>query len=1285
MDSRPLQRVRFLLGRAGSGKTYRCLEEMRRADREEPLGPPLILLVPEQATYQMDRALLDKSPRRASLRCQVLSFRRLSYLVLEGQLTRRRVLSELGREMVIQALLRRRRDDWHFFDASRVRPGWLAHLSRLIHELRQYRVTTDMLQRAGSALSVLSGGDSPLVRKLHDLALLLDDYQNFLAERCYDSDDVAGLLTLAIHRSPWLHGARLWVDSFGDFTKMEYEVLDALLHTVSEATFSLCLDADALLESDGLGDSTRLFHRAEETYRRLRELVPGETPVELIRLPEEAVPPRFRARQLQCIEKEMFADLVPKLFEEVPPWSGEDGVPAKGSPFSGAASGAESFRIEHQSHRCVTLLEARHRRAEVEYVARTIRKLVMQEGWRYRELAVIVRRLEDYQSLIEAVFPDYGIPFFMDVRRSVRHHPLVELVRATVRVAADNWRRVDVVRWLRTDLPTRSSPQPWVRELVDRLEQYADEHGLDGEVWRAQRWRVSAPAGDNVPEYLQPEVLNRERLRLTEPLAEFCRSLGEAREISVHTALAALWRMLERLGVAQSLSAWQEQARAAGRLEEAAEHAQVWDGLVQVFDELEMALGREKLSCQDFAAVLETALDSLTLGLVPPALDEVLIGAIERSRQPELRGVFLLGVNEGIFPLTGDEDALLNDTDREQLHQLGIELAPTAEARHYQEQYLGYVAFTRASERLWVSYALADEQHHSLLPSPFIERLQRLFPELQPERVEGGVGTISWHEALTWSELASAAAREVRSHVRWGKCYCTETELEPPKTSASARCPWEDWWEPTQQRPVALRMVERAARFDPTVQLPPALAKLLFLQGSELRLSVSELESYAQCPFQFFAGSGLRLRARQTFRLSRQDLGELLHRILQFFVPRYIRELVISLSTSSGTHDTATKEDEDCTRRERLRRVLHEVADSVLQELEDDRFEASARRQHVMRQAQRILGDYVVALDRQLRRGSFLPIQTEIFFGHDEQTAQRWAVELSDSACGQVPTYLVPRGRIDRLDIALDSDVETVRDKEGLRAEEIADQPTKVAPIVLVPDTAGGLAGHTLSPWEALGVQVSPDGRHRSIAWLRVVDYKLSPMSLDFDRMYHGLDLQLMLYLLVAQDMFGVPVGRSCAFYAPLRRQPKKMDTAQENVHSHSDWEWLRGYRLSGVFPVEAIEALDRETDVGYSPIVALYIKKDGTLGRENQSDAVDSADLEALAERTRQRLRRLGQAILQGEISVRPTLHRNQIPCSMCSWLAVCRFDRAWYDYNRLPALSKEEVLSRLRGASRA
>ena len=88
-------RVKFLLGPAGSGKTFRCLEEVRAALANNPDGDPLVFLAPKQATFQIERQLLDavwwgerpREPKQNSIngftRLNIFSFDRLAQFVRE--------------------------------------------------------------------------------------------------------------------------------------------------------------------------------------------------------------------------------------------------------------------------------------------------------------------------------------------------------------------------------------------------------------------------------------------------------------------------------------------------------------------------------------------------------------------------------------------------------------------------------------------------------------------------------------------------------------------------------------------------------------------------------------------------------------------------------------------------------------------------------------------------------------------------------------------------------------------------------------------------------------------------------------------------------------------------------------------------------------------------------------------------------------------------------------------------------------------------------------------------
>jgi ATP-dependent helicase/nuclease subunit B len=939
--------ARFVLGRAGTGKTYQCLNEIRQVVLKEPDGPPLIFLVPEQATYQMDRALLAGLPGGASTRAQVMSFRRLTLQLLRemGGLDQR-LIDDLGRQMLVRALLRRRRNELRLYRGDSIKPGLVSHLSHMLRELRQYCIVPEQLQQWLDALNNSGESDALLALKLQDIHLLYQDYLAKCGQDVFDTDDLPRLLIKAIQNSAWMTECMLWVDSFSDFTAQENLIIKAMLRRVTQATFSLAIDPKHLPVADE-SDPTRLFARAEITYGRLRDMLTEDTQVEVIGLPDKVPPPRFRNPELAHLEAALFP---------------------KAQPFAGGVP--QSIR----------LIEAGSRRAEVDASALEILRLVREHNYHYRDIAVIVRDLARYHDLFEASFEDYGIPFFIDQRRSMAHHPLVELIRCAVRAVTDGWRYEHVVPYLRTGLT------PVNVDVVDMLDNHAVEHGIQGEAWySSEDWRFRRPA-ENDKEFTQAKKesiqLNADRHIAVEALKKFDErvraSQDEQGKVIVREVAEKVFQLLDELKVDQTLERWRREAETEKHLDLAAESVQVWDAVMDLLDELVSALDDEKFSLMEFAEIIEAGLASLSLALVPPAVDEVLIGSIERSRQPEIRAIFLLGVNEGLFPLVTDEDPILNDDDRSQSTGRRIDLGPTSEERFYQETYLGYIAFTRASERLWVSFPIADDQGRQLNPSPFIDRLRLGFPELKPVRIGTGHGPRPFEEVVTASDLAGGLAYRLRQPAqtsewqRWLALYNRTREVKDVAKSLEKVLP-------------ALTYANRA-------KLEVVSAKSLF--GDTLACTVSRLESFAACPFQHFVQYGLGLQPRREFRLDAMDLGNLYHGALKFFFDHTQDKPWTSLSVDEAE------------------RLISEGIALHAASLKNQILLTTARNRYIGDQARRKLALFVRALLEQAKHTEFRPVAAEVSFGLKADAMPPVELPLPGGR------RLALHGRIDRIDVA---------------------------------------------------------------------------------------------------------------------------------------------------------------------------------------------------------------------------------------------------------------------------
>ncbi len=962
--------LRFIHGRTGTGKTRRCLDEVLAELARDPDGPPLVLLVPEQATFQTEQALLAAGHVAGFARAQVLSFRRLAWRVLqETGGAARPVLSDLGKRMVIAALLERHRDELAVFGRVAGRVGLPPRIASSIRELRAQGVTPDELRERAAALERERGGPSTLSRKARDLALLTEALDDHCAERFTDPDVQLGLLVAHLGRSTALRGASVWIDGFAGFTPEELEVVGELLVVAERVSVTLLLDSRVQPDPTRLSDPTFLFHPSLETSVALQALakkrgVVLEPPLGLDRV---GLPPaRFeRAPELAHLEATFFDA-------------------AKVTPFA-----TEVERI--------TVTAWPRRRDEVEAAAREITRLVREEDIRHREVAVVLRDLDAYADLVEAVFEEHGVPVFVDRRRPIPHHPLVELVRAALEALAHDWRHEAVFRYLRTDLV------PVERDVVDRLETYALTHGIRGEAWYGDApWRFVRQLSlederpiDGATE-AELERLDRDRREATAVLVAMRARVANAPRLDTRVLAEATWELIEALDVAGTLGRWTDEAIAAGRLDLAREHRQAWRGVVSLLDELVDALGDQPQTLDGFLAVLEAGLESLDLGLIPPGLDQVVVGTIERSRHLGTRAAFVLGAVDGAYPPPPSEDPIFSDADRERLAAEGLMLGATARERLLHDGYFAYLTLTRASEWLWVGYPLADDEGRPFEPARDVRRLRAAFPAAWREPSSAPPPRID--EVVRPRELIAALTRVLRDARDAG---------ESPDARSLALARWlatEPALRAEAQQPFAALDHEGAfaRRMAP---LGDELARALFAGGERHRTSVSRLESFAACAFQHFARHGLTLAERPHAELLPSDLGALNHAVLSRLVQSFARE------------GRAWAEVPDADARRRVAELMDELAPRLKSELVLD----DPQHRYLLSAVGRVLEGSVGLLGEHARRGRFAPLAVELPFGVTPGAQSGVALPGLDvpMPAGLAPTVL--RGRIDRVDAYADA------------------------------------------------------------------------------------------------------------------------------------------------------------------------------------------------------------------------------------------------------------------------
>lgn len=883
--------VRFVLGRAGSGKTAHCLSAIRRRLADDPLhGPRLILLVPEQAGLQMERAIMapvdpaEPDTHRAAAigpavvaahRAEVLSFQRLAARVLEDTGGPSRVaLTEPARAMVLRHVLAENADRLRYYRRVDRVGGFLDRLSATVMELIREDVSPAALTTEPASAATSPGRADPLplfanpalpppalephhAAKLHDLRVIYSGYLEYLAAGRIDPAQHLSAARALLPRCPWLHGAMLWVDGFASFTEQEMLTFLALARLCAQVDITVLIDPSLASGSVSATDgaATRLFARTQESLVRLRRRIrqAGLTELPPLSLDPPIMPRLARNDALQIVERNLFR-------------------PGRPQP---EALPRQAVGVE--------LIELPSRRIEVEYAVSLICDWVNQRKnpLRYRDIAVVVRDLEPYHELLGDALRSRNIPYFIDRRRPISHHPLVEFMRSAVRVAAEDLSLESMRLLLKTDL------LPIERDTLDDVENHILARGIAGrkawhQPWTARvvrRGHETKAGTQRLPDVDSDQRLNTARLAALEPMRQWLDFAAAPAGHSGRNWGGALVDLLRRCGADRALAEWSSRAETAGELDEAEVHEQTWVSVLSVLDDLGYALGDVVLPLDQLGDVLAAGLASLSLGLAPPTIDQVLVGSIERSRHPDIAAAILLGFNDGVFPKRPAEDSILNDDDRDLLIERGVMVSPGARRRIMDESLLVYIAATRPSQHLVLTYAAADENGKALRPSPFVHDFRAALPGLTVRSVADPV--------------RAREAWDVRGPADLRRRITEEFRTRPVAVSddSAARALWNGIYSGSclhLREDVIARRAFRALDDREPCRLSAHTVSRLF--DMPFRTSVSQLESYATCPFQFFARHGLRLRERTEAVLEPVDVGQVHHAVLEHFAGELRRD-----------------------------------------------------------------------------------------------------------------------------------------------------------------------------------------------------------------------------------------------------------------------------------------------------------------------------------------------------------------------------------------------------------
>lgn len=1154
--------LQFIIGRAGAGKTYTLIKEMIDKSQEMP-QKKFVAVVPEQYSMETQKEILSQHPKHGCFNIEVTSLTRLAYTVFEEQgITELNVMNDLGKAFVIRKVLEDCKEQLKVYKSKASMMGFTEKVKSVISELRQYNIGENELLKMCEQTD-----EYPFLRvKLEDINVINNAFNNYIKDKAITGEELLTLMCQYIPKSDFVKNTYFYFDSFTGFTLVQYQVLEQIIRYSPMVMMSVTLPEYE--ESFRGFEPYELFALSKETIVRTRELAVRNSidilPNIVIDLESDSVQ-KEKSRlgrideALSFVEAHIFQDKVST---------------------STHVSGGESKEKYTKETEAVKVCALSNPKAEAEYVAGEISRLIKNKQYRFNDFAVIAGDIEGYYKYIRQAFIKYDIPCFIDHKEDVLSNKYVDGILAALDVIDKDFSHQAVMRFLRLKFMELDEKE------CDIFENYILKSGRRGYKSYTRAWeRVYKFMEDN-----HLTIVNKIRKEIVDGF-EGLRKVLVNRKSTILDKTKALYQFTSKHNMQEKIEKdiMYFKTNQLTALEK--EYSQISQSVIDVFDRLVSLMRDEVISNREYIDILQAGLSQIKIGIIPPGIDTVMVGNIERTRLKDTKKIlFFVGMNDGIVPNTSSGGGMITDSERDVLSTKNFELAPTTRDNIFKQRIYLYSLFAKPLEQIVLCYSQTGADGTSLRKSYIIGTLLNMFPKVKEEHI---------HQIEMSPEHITnkrVALQYISENINAFRNFSTEEKEEgdiPYNGDNQLFTYLSNILYSGDDTEKFMKLIVDAGFYNNEKErLLDELARKLY--GLPGNIGITRLEGYAKCAYSQFLSAGLKLREREKFSIQAYDIGNLYHQSIQ----KYFE--------IAGSE----KIDWEEITEEKNYEMISTAVDKVLKDYDNEALEGSARNAFITSQVREIATKTVKVLIHHIRSGKFEPAEYEISLEH---------------------------GIVDRID--------TYETDDKL--------------------------------------------------YVKIIDYKSGKVAFDITKAYHGIQMQLLVYMNDAINYEKKKSGKEVLPAAGLYFNIKDPFVQMSNVNNivenfrqlhpddeRSDDEILNAlvfekqlpeFQMSGIVNTEepVITAVDEVFEEGNkSHIVKLTKKKDGA--PDSHSQALDQETYIKLIKYVSNKADEMKEQLFGGNIHLNPV----EDACRYCAYKGICRFDKSLGDnYRELEKVTYKDI----------
>ena len=913
--------LRIIYGKTGTGKSSLCFSEIAKLIEKEE---NIYYITPEQFSFTAEKNLMGFLKEKAVMNAEVITFSRMANRALNEIGGRNKTnLSKCGKAMLIYSILSKHQKDFQFLGKSdeNIEIG-----IQSITEFKKHGITLETLNNEIETIE-----DKYLKTKLEDIRCIYQNYEEQISQNYIEETDLLDFLAKNIEDLSWIKNSIIYIDEFSGFTAQEYEVIKQFIKYAKQVNITMCIDN---LERDTNPDID-IFYSNKQTLKKLVRIVDEnhfklEEPVELQKQY------RLKSEELQVLSQNLYSTKSTKYAKDV---------------------------------ENIHLFLAKNRYSEIENVAKTICKMVREKQLRYRDMAVITKNIDMYSSLVRSIFAKYDIPVFIDEKRDLNQNVIVQYVLSILDIFTTNYANEAMFNYIKLGFLDIEDDE------IFKLENYCTKWGIKRNKWK-EDFKYEMEDENKKQEI---ERLNEIRKQIIEPLIALKRNIDK--EKTAINITKQIYGFLQEQNIEEKISKKVKDLEEMGLIDLANEYMESYHIILEVFDEIVLVFKEDKMNIDTYSKILKIGLKNSELGKIPATQDQVTLGDVDRTRSHKVEVVFVIGLNDGVFPSVNKDEGFLNDTDREHLKNDGIELANGTLENLYEENFNIYKVFTTAEQEMYLSYASSDGEGKALRPSILIHKMKKIFPKLEEQ-----------------SDVITKQYEVVNQDITYEELLEKIYQLKNKENIENLWYAVYAWYKQNSKWNTRLEQDMEGLAY---TNVPQKLKKenMDKLYGNTLHTSVSRLEQYRRCPFSYYLQYGLKVKPKEELKIQSFNTGSFMHETIDEFF-KYVHENSLNL---------AELEEID------IQKIVSKIIDEDLELSKNYIFKATVKYNILVRRLKKIVSKALKYIIQTLIYSDFTIKGTEVEFDTKGEY-KPIQLELEDGKRIEIT------GKIDRIDMAKEED-----------------------------------------------------------------------------------------------------------------------------------------------------------------------------------------------------------------------------------------------------------------------